>query len=292
MAKEITPPGVLAGKTALVTGASKGIGRAIARRLASAGALVIVTARALGTATAAPAGDGDGTLLETVALIEAAGGRAIAIPANLEDEDSHTRLLAETASRAGGIDILVNNAGSTRFAPFPGMERALFEQTVDHYLRIPFLLSQAVIPHMKDRGAGWIIHIGSVAALRPLEGSNLVIGDTIYAACKAALGRMSQGMAVELLADNIAVNMAAPSTAIRTPGGRDIIPADFPTEDPGYLAETVLALSHRPAKERTGLFAYSLHFPAAHDLEVRSVDGKTVLPPAVPPPWSHPDIRE
>lgn len=283
----------LIGKTALVTGASRGIGRAIAQRLASAGARVIVAARTLGQNSGSTqqslAGTLNGTLQETVELIAQAGGQATAIAADLESAADRAQLIEDAVTLAGGVDILVNNAGITQFAPAQTMPVAVFDRTIEHYLRIPFLLSQAVVPLMKERGAGWIVNIGSVAAMRPLPGHNLVLGDTVYAACKAALARMTQGLAVELRDDNIAVNLAAPSTAIRTPGGKDIIPEDFPTEDPAYLAETVLALSHLPASERSGLLAYSMHFPYETGLTVRTLDGRGELPRCAPPEWSHPD---
>ncbi|AZI37008.1 putative oxidoreductase [Caenibius tardaugens NBRC 16725] len=279
----------LAGKVALVTGASRGIGRAIAQRFASAGALVVVTARSLDRPVEG-ADVADGTLRETVELVRQAGGSAIAIAADLENPDDRARLLEAAVSQAGGIDILVNNAGLTRFAASETMPAALLERTIDHYFRIPFLLSQAVIPQMKARGRGWIINLGSVAALRPMTGHNLVLGDTVYAASKAALARLTQGLAAELQADNIAVNLVAPSTAVRTPGGKDIIPDDFPTEDVEYLAATALAMAHLPASERTGQLAFSMHYANETDLVVHSLDGRDVLPRRLPPDWAHPDI--
>ena len=107
---------------------------------------------------------------------------------------------------------------------------------------------------------------------------------------KAALNRFTQGLAAELLASNIAVNLIAPSTAIATPGAVRYIPSDYPTEDVAYLAECALQLSHLPAAERTGLLAHSMHFPAAAKFRVQSPDGSSELPPAVPPASSHPAI--
>ena len=115
-------------------------------------------------------------------------------------------------------------------------------------------------------------------------------GSTLYAAVKAALNRFTQGLAAELLASNIAVNLVAPSTAIATPGAARYIPSDYPTEDVAYLAECALQLSHLPAAERTGLVAHSLHFPAAAGFRVYDLDGLRELPAAVPPEGSHPGI--
>jgi len=280
---------VLRGRTALVTGSSRGIGRAIAQRLAAAGATVVVTARSL-----ASAGDAQGTLAETVALIEAAGGRAIALAADLEDPQQRDSLVARAAELAGGLDILVNNAGYADYARVEEMPRQMFERTFEHYLRAPFVLAQAAIPLMKARGAGWIVNIGSVTAQplsKPYDWFARNGGVTVYAAVKAALNRFTEGLAAELLDSNIAVNMVGPSTAIRTPGASRYIPEDYPTEDVAYLAETVLAMCHLPAAQRTGLLAHSMHFPAALQLPVFSLNGRRRLADAQIPPHSHPAIK-
>lgn len=289
----------LSGKVALVTGSSRGIGRAIAQRLAAAGATVVVTARSLNTpASGERAGTAvtvSGTLEETVRLIEAAGGRAIALAADIEDEAQCQALVGRAADAAGGgIDILVNNAGFADFVPLSDMPLETFDRTFMHYVRAPFLLSKAAIPHMRNAGAGWIVNISSQDALpptRPFPPYEKHRGYAAYAAAKAALNRLTQGMAAELEPDNIAVNAVGPSTAIRTPGADSIIPEDYPTEDVEYLAETVLAMSHLPASARTGLIGSSMHFPWHHAIEVRSLDGTGVLPRREPPAWSHPGIN-
>lgn len=287
----------LSGKVALVTGASRGIGRAIAQRLASAGAVVVVTARSVDKEAAGKRFQTEqivaGTLAETVALIEGAGGKAIAIGADLENMEQCTGLVPRAIEAAGGLDILVNNAGFADYARVESMGLDTFDRTFQHYLRAPFLLAQAAIPVMKARGAGWIVNIGSVTSMpvqRPFPDYQRAGGDTVYAAIKAALNRFTQGLAAELVDSNIAVNLVGPSTAIRTPGASDLIPTEYPTEDVEYLAETVLAMSYLPASERTGLLGFSMHFPWAHDLQVMSLDGKTRFPKKEPPAWSHPDI--
>ncbi|MGH8354180.1 MAG: SDR family NAD(P)-dependent oxidoreductase [Pseudomonas sp.] len=278
----------LAGKIALITGASRGIGRAIAQRFAAEGATVVVTARSLEQSIDLP-----GTLAETVALISAAGGRAIPLAADLEQPDERDCLVVRAAAAAGGLDILVNNAGFAEYSRVETMPLALFERTFEHYLRVPFVLSQAAIPLMRARGAGWILNLGSVTALPPLrpysefERSG---GITAYAAVKAAVNRFTQGLAAELEADNIAVNAVGPSTAIRTPGGGRYIPDSYPTEPVECLVETALALCLLPARERTGLVAHSLHFPLAHQLPVYTLDGQERMPAPTIPVWAHPGI--
>jgi NAD(P)-dependent dehydrogenase (short-subunit alcohol dehydrogenase family) len=289
--------GLLAGRTALVTGSSRGIGRAIGRRLAAEGATVVVTARSHQPSPSVRdrvAAVLPGTIDETVTLIVAAGGRAIAVPADLEIAAQREQLINEVIGRTGQVDILVNNAGFADYSMVEQMSPETFERTIDHYLRIPFALTKAVIPHMHKQGGGWIVNIGSVTGLapvRPYRDYNKTAGDVIYASCKAALHRFTQGVAAELVDSNIAVNCVGPSTAVRTPGAAQLIPDSFPTEPVEYLAETVLAMCHRPAAECTGLVAFSLHYPWTQGLPVRSLDGTSLLPPLAPPDTANPNIR-
>jgi len=287
---------LLSGRTALVTGSSRGIGRAVAQRLAAEGAVVAVTARSYepspsvraGQATALP-----GTIGETIELIEAAGGKAFGIAADLEDAEQRAALVDQVIERTGRIDILVNNAGFADYSIIEDMPMDTFDRTVEHYLRTPFVLTQAAVPHMRNQGAGWIVNIGSVTGLapvRPYREYNKSSGDVIYASMKAALHRFTQGVAAELLDTNIAVNAVGPSSAVRTPGAASLIPDTFPTEPVEYLAETVLAMCHRPAAERTGLVAFSLHYPWSQGLAVHSLDGRDLLPPLEPPASANPNI--
>lgn len=288
---------LLSGRTALVTGSSRGIGRAIAQRLAAEGATVAVTARSHAASSSVRGGAAatlPGTVGETVELIEAAGGKAFAVAADLEDAGQRDGLIDEVLDRTGRIDILVNNAGFADYSLVEDMSLETFDRTVEHYLRTPFVLTKATVPQMRKQGAGWIVNIGSVtgvAPLRPYRDYNKTSGDVIYASCKAALHRFTQGVAAELLDANVAVNCVGPSTAVRTPGAAQLIPDGFPTEPVEYLAETVLAMCHLPAAERTGLVAFSLHFAWSQQLPVRSLDGNVLLSPLPPPPTANPNIR-
>lgn len=287
----------LTSRTALVTGSSRGIGRAIAQRLAAEGATVVVTARSHGPSPSIRGGSSTalpGTIGETVELIERAGGTAFGVAADLEDAAQRDNLIDEVLDRTGRIDILVNNAGFADYAVIEDMSTETFDRTLEHYLRTPFVLTRAAIPHMTKQGAGWIVNIGSVtgvAPVRPYRDYNKTSGDVIYASAKAALHRFTQGVAAEVLDANIAVNCVGPSSAIRTPGAAQLIPDDFPTEPVEYLAETVLAMCHLPAAERTGLVAFSMHYPWSQHLAVHTLDGKTVLPALEPPATANPHIE-
>ncbi|MDH6283581.1 SDR family NAD(P)-dependent oxidoreductase [Prescottella agglutinans] len=287
----------LIGKTALVTGSSRGIGRAVAQRLAAEGATVVVTARSRqasesirdGRVSTVP-----GSLDETVELIEAAGGHAIAIPADIDDPHDLERLVGQVVDRTGRLDILVNNAGFADYASVERMSAETFDRTVNHYLRVPFVLSQLAIPHMRKQGRGWIVNIGSstgMAPIRPFRDYNKTSGDVVYASMKAALHRFTQGLAAETLDDDIAVNAVGPSTAILTPGAAALIPDGYETEPVEYLAETVLAMCQRPATDRTGHVAFSLHYPWSTGLPVMTLDGGSELPRRQPPEWANPNIR-
>lgn len=287
---------LLSNRTALVTGSSRGIGRAIAQRLAAEGATVAVTARAYtpsqstrtGSVSALP-----GTIDETIALIEEAGGSAFGLVADLDDAAARDGLVDAVLDRTGRIDILVNNAGFADYSVVEEMSLQTFDRTVEHYLRTPFVLTKASVPHMRTHGGGWIVNIGSVTGVppvRPYREYNKTSGDVIYASCKAALHRFTQGVAAELLDANIAVNCVGPSTAIRTPGASSLIPETFPTEPVEYLAETVLAMCHLPAAERTGLVAFSLHYPWSQGLPVHTLDGRRELPRLEPPATANPNI--
>jgi 3-oxoacyl-[acyl-carrier protein] reductase len=287
---------LLSGKTALVTGSSRGIGRAVAQRLAAEGATVAVTARSHTPSASTRAGATStlpGTIGETVELIESAGGEAFGVAADLEDPEQRDGLVDQVLDRTGRIDILVNNAGFADYSLIEDISLQTFDRTVAHYLRGPFVLTKAAVPHMRKQGAGWIVNIGSVtgmAPVRPYREYNKTSGDVIYGSMKAALHRFTQGVAAELLDANIAVNCVGPSTAIRTPGAVQLIPDTFPTEPVEYLAETVLAMCHLPAAERTGLVAFSLHYPWSQGLQVHSLDGTELLPPLQPPATANPNI--
>jgi 3-oxoacyl-[acyl-carrier protein] reductase len=279
---------LLEGKVALITGASRGIGRALAQRLAAEGATIVVTARSLDSATTST-----GTLAETVALIAGNGGVAYPLVADLEKDEDLDDIVPRAVDLAGGLDILIHSGGKAEYAPTVEMSHDVFDNTLGHYLRSPFRLIQKAVPEMRKRGGGWIVTLGSVTALPPLRPYDewaIAGGNSVYSSIKAAVHRMNQGLAAELLRSNIAVNTLAPSTAIRTPGAAEHIPEEYPCERIEYIAETGLHLCLLPAAQRTGLTAYSLHFPLHHRIPIFTLDGKERIADPVIPEYAHPSI--
>jgi NAD(P)-dependent dehydrogenase (short-subunit alcohol dehydrogenase family) len=203
----------LAGKHALVTGASRGIGAAISRAFAEAGAAVTVTAR---TAEPGP-GRAEGSLAEVVQRIHAAGGEAGAVVANLAVPDDRRRLIDVATEARGLIAVLVNNAAVTWFEPVERFGDRHWELMIEVQVRAPFDLAGQVVPGMRASGGGWILNISSGAARHPAPDGSMM-GGTVYGMCKAALERFSTGLASELHADGIAVNALSPSKVVPTPG--------------------------------------------------------------------------
>src|SRR5215467_3934819 len=250
--------GLLDGRVAIVTGASRGIGAEIARRFGSEGAAVAVAARTIEPGQSPL----DGTIGETAAAIEAAGGTAVAIAADLSKPADRERLVAEASERLGPPDILVNNAAVTYFTRVEDFTPRRYQLMFEVQVQAPFHLSTLVLPAMRQHGQGWILNISSRAALHPEIPPNAWggRGGTVYGMCKAAIERFSTGLAAELYSDNVAVNALSPTLVVPTPGTifhRLTTPGDENAEPASVMAEAALMLCHADPLTRTGRIAYS-----------------------------------
>jgi citronellol/citronellal dehydrogenase len=235
--------GVLDDKVAIVTGASRGIGAAIARRFAAEGAAVAVTARTVDPARSRL----PGTIGETVGQIEAAGGTAGAYAADLSDPAARESLVAAVTERLGPVDILVNNAAVTYFTPVADFTARRYALMFEVQVTAPFHLAQLVLPGMRERGRGWILNISSLAARHPGPDGRPA-GGTVYGMCKAALERFTTGLAAEVHKDGVVVNSLAPNRVVPTPGTlfHKLTTEDDPAaEPPEVIAEAALALCGR-----------------------------------------------
>ena len=203
----------LDGKVALVTGSSRGIGEGIARRLALAGAKVVVSARTVEVRDERL----PGTVNTVAEAIKAAGGEATAIPANLQKKEDRERLVATALETYGQIDILVNNAAILVPGGTIEFDERYYDRMFEILVKAPFHLCQLVLPGMIEHGGGSVLNISSGAAIHPKAGK--ASGDgAVYGMTKAAIERFSTGLAAEMFQHDITVNSLAPSKVVATPG--------------------------------------------------------------------------
>jgi NAD(P)-dependent dehydrogenase (short-subunit alcohol dehydrogenase family) len=184
----------LDGRVAIVTGGSRGIGRAVAEAFALAGARVVVTSRRADACE------------ETVAGIEGAGGEALAISTHMGDLEQVERLVAATVERFDGIDIVVNNAANALALPFGQITPEAWEKSFSVNLRGPVFLLQHALPHLEASGRASVINVASAGAFLFSAGIHM------YAAGKAALLSYTRSLAAELAPKKIRVNAIAPGT--------------------------------------------------------------------------------
>src|SRR5947207_7566598 len=236
----------LAGKVALVTGGSRSIGAAIAKRLAADGASVALT-----YSTSPAKAD------EVVRSIEAAGGKALAIKADAADTEAVRLAVAKTIGTFGGIDILVNNAGTGIFAPIEQFSLEDFEKLIAVNVRGLFVATQEAARHMRE--GGWIIDIGSTNSERmPF------VGGSVYALTKGAVAGFTKGLARDLGPRGITVNNVQPG-----PIDTDMNPADS-----DFARDTVpfTALQRYGQADKIASFVAFLASP-----EARYITGATLV---------------
>ena len=186
-------PARLAGRNAIVTGGSRGIGAAVARRLAADGARVAVVYRSNRDEADA-----------VVSAIRESGAEAIAVQADVADATSVNAMVSAVREAFGAIDIVINNAGILEGQPVGSIDAASFDAQFRTNALSVILVTQAVLPHMPARG-GHIVNVSSSLVYRPRAGLS------VYAASKAAVGALTHAFAIELGPRNITVNAVAPA---------------------------------------------------------------------------------
>jgi citronellol/citronellal dehydrogenase len=258
----------LEGRVAIVTGASRGIGKEIAVLFGREGAKVVVSARTEHKGEH----ELEGSIDETVAQIKAEGGEAMAVRCDVSRVEEIERLVQTTREAYGPADVLVNNAALTYFIPIKEFPLRRWQKMLEVDLTAPFLTIQAVLPDMLAAGRGHIINISSRAAIHP-EGPPYAMGGhggTTYGVVKAGLERLTTGLAHELYGKGIAVNVISPSSVVATPGvlfHRLIASAEDPRAEPvEYMARAVLFLASCDPKVDTGMVTYSQELLKARGL--------------------------
>lgn len=267
MTASLSVTGRMAGRIAIVTGASRGIGRAIALAFATEGASVVVAARTLGR------GDDDlpGSLEETVETIVAAGGSAVAVACDVTNDDDLQRLVATATDRFGTIDTLVNNAAATvpgrpgrrpsKPDPSATAEVSAIPSVLDLPLKAarlqfevnlfaPWRLMQLVVPAMCGAGRGWVVNIGS-------EGARMPASAGAYGASKLALEHLTAAAAAAVGAAGVAVNALLPSLPVPTPGLEWIGGHTAESQSPEAFAEAALRLALADPSAANGRVHYS-----------------------------------
>jgi citronellol/citronellal dehydrogenase len=238
----------LKGKTLFITGASRGIGLAIALRAARDGANVIVAAK-----TETPHPKLEGTIYTAAEEIEKAGGKALPLVVDVRDEDGVKAAIARTAEKFGGIDIVVNNASAVSRTPVAETDMKRYDLMQAINTRGTFLVSKYAIPHL-EKAANPHILMNSP----PLDmQEKWFAGSTGYSIAKFGMSLVALGLAGELRDKGIAVNAIWPRATIATAAIKNLLGGDRVmrmSRTPEIMADAAYAIFHKPAKSFTGHF--------------------------------------
>lgn len=235
----------LSGKTVIVTGASRGIGREIALRAARDGANVVIAAKTVDNTGKLP-----GTIHEVAEEVRAAGGQPLPLVVDVREEDQIEAMVAQAVARFGGIDVLVNNAGAIALRPVQLLTVKRFDLMMDVNVRASFACARACVPHLKKSANGHILSLSPPIDLSP----QWFAGHAAYTISKYGMTMLTIGLAEELREDGVAANSLWPRTLIATAavemlGGESLKKV---SRTPAIVADAAHAIITSPSREVTG----------------------------------------
>jgi citronellol/citronellal dehydrogenase len=240
----------LTGKTVFITGGSRGIGKAIALRLAQEGANIAIAAK-----TAEPHPKLEGTIYSVAAEIEAVGAKALPLQVDIRDEEGVKKAVAQAAETFGGIDILINNASAINLTPTESIEPKRFDLMHGINVRGTFFTCQACIPHLKKSSNGHILNLSPPLNLSP----KWFAPHLAYTMSKYGMSMIVLGLAGELKKYGIGVNALWPHTTIATAAVQNLLGGDFIVQrsrKPAIVADAAYAVLKKNAAECTGNFFF------------------------------------
>jgi citronellol/citronellal dehydrogenase len=233
-------------KTAIITGATRGIGKAIALRLAKEGANIVIAAKSVEENPKL-----GGTIFTAAAEIEAAGGKALAIQCDIRFEEQIQNVVDKTVERFGGIDILINNASAISLTPTEKTEPKRFDLMHDINVRGTFMMTKACIPHLRKSANPHILTLSPPVSLDPKWFANHVA----YTLTKYNMSMMTIGWAAEFKKDKIAANALWPRTTIDTAAVRNLLGGEMlanMSRTPEILADAAYYILRQPSTDCTG----------------------------------------
>jgi citronellol/citronellal dehydrogenase len=236
----------LKNKTVLITGASRGIGKAIALRLAGEGANIVIAAKSVEENSKL-----GGTIFSAAAEVEQAGGQALAVQCDIRYEEQIDQVISQAVAKFGGIDIVINNASAISLTSTDKTEPKRFDLMYDINVRGTFMVTRACIPYLKQSSNAHILTLSPPISMDP----KWFAGHLAYTISKYSMSMMAIGWAAELKQYNVASNALWPKTTIDTAAVRNLLGGDTlakMSRTPQILADAALYIFSQPAAECTG----------------------------------------
>ncbi len=238
----------LSGKSVFITGGSRGIGKAIALRLAREGANIVIGAK-----TTEQHPKLEGTIYTAAQEIESAGGKCLPLQLDIRDDEAIQRAVEEAAAHFGGIDILINNASAINLSPTEALEPKRYDLMHSINVRGTFMMSRACIPYLKKSGNAHILNLSPPINLNPKW-----LGQHLgYTMSKYGMSMVAMGLAEELKKHKIGVNALWPQTTIATAAVQNLLGGDFliqKSRTPDMVADAAYIILCRDATNCTGNF--------------------------------------